>query len=73
MQQLERQEHALRWAIAVDGMSDPNSFPPVGCGKQYVPRPKLSFRHSDIFRTALLFESTACTMIAEAEAGAMEG
>lgn len=72
-QQLERQEHALRWAIAVDGMADPSSVPTTGRNEEYVPRPKLSFRHSDIFRTALLFERTAYSMIAEAEAGTIEG
>ena len=73
MQQLERQEHALRWAIAIDGMADPSSELAAGSKEQNVPRPKLSFRHSDIFRTAMLFERTACCMIAEAEAGTREG
>lgn len=72
IQQLERQEHSLRWAIAVDGMADPSSAPITGRSEQYIPRPKLSFRHADIFRTALLFERTAFIMIAEAEAGTIE-
>jgi hypothetical protein len=62
MQQLERQEHELRWAIAVDSMSEPS---PISSSSM---RPKLSFRHMGIFSSALLFDRRARQMISDVEA-----
>lgn len=67
MQQLERQEHELRWAIAVDGMSDPRSSSSSSM------RPKLSFRHMGIFSSALLFDRRARQMISDVEGDARDG
>lgn len=55
----------MRWAIAVDGVSDPSSISSM--------RPKLSFRHMGIFSSALLFDRRARQMISDVEAAVRDG
>jgi hypothetical protein len=62
MVQLHQQEDALRASILRDTISTISNL-----NKNNIPKPRLSFRHSEIFKTAILFNQLVNKIIGEVQ------